>query len=109
MTDLTPDLVRRAGLALYGPYWKTPLADLLGSVPRTMSRIEAAYHAGEPYDVNPAWTALLRVAFEGLHERRAREEAEARAILEALTKVQPRPADDPRERMRSSRRREREA
>ena len=102
MTDLTPDLVRRAGLALYGPQWKAPLAQLLDAAPRTLSRIEAALHKGEAYDVNPAWAGPLKMALEGLPERRAQQEADARAVLAALAHVQPRPDDDPRERMRRS-------
>jgi len=102
MTDLTPDLIRRAGLALYGPNWKAPLAALLNSAPRTISRIDAALIKGEAYDVNPAWAGPLKLALEGLPERRRQQEADARAVLEALAHVQPRPEDDPRERMRRS-------
>jgi len=103
MTDLTPDLVRRAGLALYGQHWKAPMAELLDTATRTLSRIEAAFHKGEPYDVNPAWAAPLKAALEGLPERRRQQEADARAVLDALAHVQPRAEDDPRERMRRSR------
>ncbi|GAW42436.1 hypothetical protein SH203_02852 [Brevundimonas sp. SH203] len=84
MTDLTPDLVCRAGAALFGREWQAPLAALLNVNDRTIRRIASAARQGQPYTINQNWraelaTALSRASLD--HELKAREASEVAAIL----------------------------
>lgn len=84
MTDLTPDLVCRAGTALFGREWQAPLAALLNVNDRTIRRIASAARQGQPYTINQNWkgelaTALSRAALD--HELKGREAQEVAELL----------------------------
>lgn len=81
---LTPELVCRAGAAIYGADWQMPLARLLGKTDRTLRRIALAARTGEPYSVDQTWRepliAALAKAARDL-ELRAMDAEAVRAIL----------------------------
>lgn len=84
MTELTPQLVHRAGVALYGDEWQAPVAALLGVNDRTIRRVAQAARQGTPYAVNQGWRpelaeALRKAALQ--HELRGREAAEVAQLL----------------------------
>lgn len=84
MTDLTPDLLCRAGIALHGREWQAPLAQTLGVNDRTIRRIAAAARQGEPYPINANWrgelvAALKKAALD--HELRGREAQDVAELL----------------------------
>lgn len=103
MTDartLSPDLVRRAGVALYGEHWQAPLARALVVDERTMRRVAQAEREGRPYDINPAWAPKIAKLLSKIPLEREIQARFAREVLELLGQVEERAADDPRERMR---------
>lgn len=51
--ETNAQLVARAGRALYGADWQSPLARALELQLRTVQRIAAAAEAGQPYPVAP--------------------------------------------------------
>jgi hypothetical protein len=84
MTDLTPDLFCRAGVALFGEEWQAPVAALLGVNDRTVRRVAHAARNGAPYAINPGWRPELAEALRKAslqHELRAREAAEVARLL----------------------------
>ncbi len=84
MTELTPDLVCRAGTALFGEEWQAPTAALLGVNDRTIRRVASAARTGVPYAVNAGWRPELAEALRKAslqHELRAREAAEVAQLL----------------------------
>lgn len=99
-TPLTPDLVRRAGIALFGDHWQAPLARAIRVDERTMRRVAKAARDGSPYDVNPAWASAIKSLLAPIPLERELQGRFAKEVLEALASVEARPPDDPRERMR---------
>lgn len=84
---LTPELVCRAGHALFGPEWQVALAKLLDVNERTVRRIAQAARQGDDYRVNQAWAPELRGALERtarIRELEAKRAAEVALLLAAV-------------------------
>lgn len=84
MDKLTPDLVARAGIALYGEHWQMPLARLLRVADRTVRRVAQAARDGSDYQVNQAWAPELITALRPIPTERAIQGRYAAEVLEAL-------------------------
>lgn len=87
MSQLTPDLVRRAGIALYGEEWQSPLARLLGVADRTVRRVAQAARDGSDYQVNQGWAVDIRAALKPIPVERELQGRFAAEVLEALKDV----------------------
>ena len=84
MTDLTPDLICRAGVALYGREWQAPLAALVGVDERTVRRLSSAVRMGKPYAYKGDWRTPILSALKDAplaFELRAREAADVYELL----------------------------
>jgi len=83
--QLNVALLARAGAALYGQDWQSPLARHLGVSDRTIRRMVQAAREGRDYTIPPGWwpevTAELKKAVRE-HQLRAREAAEVGQLLE---------------------------
>lgn len=84
MAELTPELVRRAGIALYGPDWQMPLSRLLGVNERTVRRLAQAVRDGTPYRVTQGWADPIREALEPVPLEREMQGRFAAEVLDAL-------------------------
>lgn len=85
---LTPDLIARAGIALYGEHWQMPLArEVLGVSDRTVRRVAMAARTGEPYLVNQEWTPRIIAALRPIPLEREIQGRYAAEVLEALKGV----------------------
>lgn len=84
MAQLTPDLVARAGVALYGENWQMPLARLLKVADRTVRRVAQAARTGDDYQVNQAWAAEIVEALKPIPLEREIQGRYAAEVLEAL-------------------------
>jgi hypothetical protein len=83
-TTFTPEMVRRAGVALFGEEWQNAMAELLGVNERTVRRVAQAAREGTDYRLNPAWAVELRTALERAakdYELQARAAAEVARML----------------------------
>lgn len=87
-TALTPDLVARAGIALYGEHWQMPLARLLNVADRTVRRVAQAARTGDDYQVNQAWAAEIVAALQPIPLEREIQGRYAAEVLEALKAVE---------------------
>jgi len=89
MAQLTPDLVARAGIALFGEEWQMPLARLLGVADRTVRRVAQAARDGSDYQVNQGWAAEIVEALKPIPLERQIQARYAAEVLEALKQVAP--------------------
>lgn len=87
MAQLTPELVARAGIALYGEHWQMPLARLLGVADRTIRRVAQAARDNSDYQVNQGWAAPIREALRPVPMERQIQGRYAAEVLEALAEV----------------------
>lgn len=81
---LTPDIVRRAGIAIHGEHWQEPLARQLGVAGRTMRRIAKAQRDGTPYPIKPEWAREIRELIRPMLLEREIQGRYAAEVLEAL-------------------------
>lgn len=84
---LTPDLVCRAGHALFGEEWQSPLARMLDVNDRTIRRIAKAAREGADYTVNAAWAVELRTALERTAKDRELEARAAKEVAQLLAGI----------------------
>ena len=84
---LTPELMQRAGVALYGEHWQMPLARLLGVSDRTVRRIAQAARMGEPYRIHQSWAPAIKAALQPIPREREVQARFAEEVLEALRDV----------------------
>lgn len=87
---LTPDLVRSAGIALFGTQWRGPMARLLGVADREIRYIAKAAEDGTPYTPPAGWAAEIKAALAGVAASRAAQAQLAQQVMDALGDV---PAD----------------
>lgn len=87
MSQLTPDLVRRAGIALYGEHWQMPLAKALKVADRTMRRVAQAAREGSDYTVNQGWASEIRALLKPIPLEREIQGRFAAEVLEALADI----------------------
>jgi hypothetical protein len=85
---LTPDLVARAGMALYGDEWQMPLARLLNVNQRTMRRVAQAAREATPYQVNQGWASEIKAALQPVPLERKLQARYAAEVLEALSEIE---------------------
>lgn len=87
---LTADLVRSAGIALFGAQWRGAMARLLGVSDREIRAVSKAADDGTPYTPPPGWAAEIKAALAGVAASRAVQARLAQQVMDALGDV---PAD----------------
>lgn len=87
MDKLTPDLVARAGIAVYGEKWQMPLAARLGMSDRNMRRIAQAARDGKDRPVPQDWIPVLVEILKPIPLERKVQARYAAEVLEALEGV----------------------
>ena len=88
---LTANLVRSAGMALFGTHWRAPLARLLDVSDRELRNIDRAAREGQPYTPPAGWAAEIKAALAGVGVARAEQAQLALMVMAALDDVEAHP------------------
>lgn len=84
MTELTAELVCRAGEALYGREWQAPMAALVGRDVRSIRRLVRDARNGRDRQIDQTWLPILTEALDEAavdFELRARQASTVRNLL----------------------------